>query len=81
MDEKEILLANIEKIHTTELGEERLIKNLKLTNKNPIRYVKELLRNSRSHVYKKGKNFYCEYNHTRLTINADTFTVITAHKF
>ena len=81
MDEKDILLTNIERIHTTELGEERLIENLRLANKNPIRYVKDFLRNPKSHVYKKGKNFYCEYNHVRLTINAYTFTVITAHKF
>lgn len=81
MDEREILLANLDKIHTTELGEERLIKNLKLANKNPVRYVKELLKNPKSHIYKKGKNYYSEYNHIRLTINAKTFTVITAHKF
>lgn len=81
MDEREILLANLDKIHTTELGEERLLKNLKLANKNPIRYVKELLKNPKSYIYKKGKNYYSEYNHIRLTINAKTFTVITAHKF
>ncbi|HBB05501.1 MAG TPA: conjugal transfer protein [Firmicutes bacterium] len=81
MDEKGILLANIERIHATERGEERLIQNLKLANRNPIRYVKDVLRNPKSHVYKKGKNFYCEYNHVRLTINASTFTMITAHKF
>lgn len=37
---KEILLANIDKIHTTEMGIGRIKKNLKLNNNDIVEYCK-----------------------------------------
>lgn len=81
MGEKEILLQNIGKIHTTELGEERLIKNLSLKNTNPVAFAKKFVLKEKTHVYRKGKNFYCELSGIRLTINAMTYTIITGHRY
>ena len=39
--DKEILLSNIEKIHTTEMGFERIKKNLKLNTNNIIDFCKK----------------------------------------
>ena len=50
------LLLNIDKIHTTKMGRERLLKNLKI-NTDPVLYCKNKIIDSM--IYKKGKNFYC----------------------
>ncbi len=48
MEDKKILLDNIDKIHTTEMG-------------------------------KQGKNWYCEVENIKITINSYSYTIITAH--
>ena len=67
---KEILLSNIDKIHTTKMGMDRIKKNLKLDT-NDI--------NKNCNIYKQGKNWYCEINNIRITINAYSYTIITSH--
>ena len=37
---KQVLIDNIDKIHTTELGVNRIKKNLKLTTTNVVEYCK-----------------------------------------
>ena len=75
---KEKLLFNIDKIHTTRLGEERIKKNLNIAN-DVILYLKEKIKNSKSIVYKKGKNYYCEIDNIIITINSYNYCIITAH--
>ncbi len=77
---KEILLSNIEKIHTTEMGIYRIKKNLNLNNKNIIDYCKNKILDQKSHIYKQGKNWYCEIDNIKITINSSSYTIITAHK-
>ena len=60
MNEKEILINNINKIHTTHLGLDRIKKNLKLDNYDIIEYIKNIIKNKDTIIYKKGKNYYCE---------------------
>ncbi len=78
MDDKELLLSNIDKIHTTKLGIGRIRKNLGLNN-NVVKYCKEKLLHYDSRIFKKGKNWYCEIDHVKITINANSYTIITAH--
>ena len=54
---KDELLNHINELHTTELGEKRIKDNLKIYS-NVIDYVKKILLNNESIVYKKGKNYY-----------------------
>jgi len=75
----EILLANIDKIHTTMLGINRIKKNLKI-DCDVINYCKKIILDINSVIYKKGKNWYCENNNVRITINSFSYTIITAHK-
>lgn len=42
MNEKEILINNINKIHTTHMGLDRIKKNLKLDNYDIIEYIKKV---------------------------------------
>lgn len=78
LDFKDILISNIDKIHTTELGEDRIKKNLKL-NDDAVNYLKGKLLDDRSIVYKEGKNYYCEIDNIRITINSYNYCIITAH--
>lgn len=76
---KEILLANIDKIHTTEMGISRIKKNLKLNNNDIVEYCKNQILNKSCNIYKKGKNWYCEIDNIIITINSYSYTIITAH--
>lgn len=40
MEDKQILLDNINKVHTTEMGINRIIKNLKLNTNDVVEYCK-----------------------------------------
>lgn len=80
MDFKEVVIENIERIHTTEMGIERIEKNLELNNVDVVEYCKEIIKNKKSDVKKKGKNYYVYFEDKILTINSSSFTIITAHK-
>ena len=73
------LINNIDLIHTTKLGEERIKKNLNI-NGDIILYIKKLLLNKNINIYKKGKNYYGEVNNIKVTINSYNFCIITAHR-
>lgn len=76
---KRMLLENIEKVHTTEMGIDRIKKNLAITVQNPVEFCKNKVLDEDAIIYKKGKNYYCEVDNTRITINASSYTIITAH--
>ena len=78
--DKEILIKNIDKIHTTTLGVIRIRKNLDLKCDDVVSYVKEILLNENTFIYKQGKNYYCTNNNLIITINSYSFTIITAKK-
>ena len=76
---KEILLSNIDKVHTTEMGNDRIKKNLKLNTNNVIEYCKNKILDSNCNIYRQGKNWYCEIDNIKITINSYSYTIITAH--
>lgn len=78
--EKEILLSNIDKIHTTKMGIDRIKKNLKLDTDDVVEYCKNKIRNKECNIYKQGKNWYIEIDDIKITINSYSYTIITAHK-
>ena len=74
------LLLNIDKVHTTKMGIDRIKKNLDLGNCNVVNFCKGKVLNKDSNIYKKGKNWYCEIDDIIITINSYSYTIITAHK-
>lgn len=70
------LLNNIDKIHTTPMGEVRIKKNLNIDT-DVIKYCIDIIK--KSNITKKGKNYYCEYNNIIITVNSYSYTIITAH--
>lgn len=79
MEDKQILLDNISKVHTTEMGIDRIIKNLKLNTNDVVEYCKNKALNENCNIYKQGKNWYCEIENIIITINSYSYTIITAH--
>lgn len=78
MEDKQILLDNINKVHTTEMGINRIIKNLKLNTNDVVEYCKNKLLDKNCNIYKQGKNWYCEIENIIITINSYSYTIITA---
>ena len=76
---KELLLSNIGKIHTTKMGIDRIKKNLKLDTNDVVNYCKNKVLDKDCNIYKQGKNCYCEIDNIKITINSYSYTIITAH--
>lgn len=76
---KEILLLNLDKIHTTKMGIERIKKNLRLDSVDVVLYCKRKVKDKNCNIYITGKNWYCEIDNIRITINSHSYTIITAH--
>ena len=56
MEKKEILLSHLDKIHTTEMGVNRIKKNLNLDTNDVVEYCKEKVCVKNCYIYKQGKN-------------------------
>lgn len=80
MNEKEILLSNLDRIHTTKMGVERIKKNLGLINEDVVDYCIKIIKNKDCTVVKKGKNWYVRLSDCEITVNRNSYTIITAHK-
>lgn len=79
MHEKETLIQNINKIHTTEMGVGRISRNLDITG-DVVEYCKKKILKDESVVERKGKNYYIHVDDCIITVNASSYTIITAHK-
>jgi len=73
------LIKNIEKIHTTELGIQRIKRNLELRTNDIVNWCKMKIKLA-DNIYKKGKNWYVSSENCFITINSYSYTIITAHK-
>jgi len=72
-------MEDIEKIHTTPLGIMRIKRNLELDTDDIVSWCKKEIKKSKSKI-KKGKNWYIYSENSIITINASSYTIITAHK-
>lgn len=72
------LLENIDKLHTTTKGLERMQRNLEI-DEDIVTWLKSRI-NQNVMMLRKGKNLYISFDRYTFTINANTYTIITAHK-
>ena len=79
LDDKGSLLDHIDKIHTTEMGINRKKRSLRLDTTDVVVYCRGKILDGRCHIYRQGKNWYCEIENIRITVNAYSYTIITAH--
>lgn len=79
MNSKEMLLSNIEKLHTTKMGIDRIKRNLDIETNDVVLYCKNKILDYNCNIYKIGKNWYCEIDNVKITVNSYSYTIITAH--
>lgn len=75
-----ILLLNLSNIHTTEMGVQRIRRNLGLDVTDVVSWCKNKISDTNCSITKKGKNWYAEIDNCIITVNASSYTIITAHK-
>lgn len=80
MEIKNELLVNLNQFHTTELGVMRIKKNLSLDTDDVVRWCKLKTSSPKAIIRREGKNWYVHVDGCILTINAYSYTIITAHK-
>ena len=80
MNDDEILLSNLDKIHTTKMGIDRIKRNLGLDTKDVVEWCKDKIKLPNSSILKQGKNYYVTIDDCVITINSYSYTIITAHK-
>ena len=69
-----------DQIHTTELGAERIRRNPGLGGQDVVAWCLEKIGNSRADIERKGKNWYVRIDGCEITVNAYSYTIITAHR-
>ncbi len=79
-DKKEELLLHLERLHTTELGVSRIKRNLSLEAEDVVEWCRGKLQSPEAVITRAGKNWYIEAEHCKITVNAHSYTIITAHK-
>ena len=79
---KNDLLENIEKLHTTPMGVERIRRNLYLGDdvKDVVAFCRQKILADKAAITRQGKNWYVKIDGCIITVNAYSFTIITAHK-
>ena len=79
---KNDLLENIEKLHTTPMGVDRIRRNLSLGDdvKDVVSLCRQKILDDKAVITRQGKNWYIKIDGCVITVNAYSFTIITAHK-
>lgn len=74
------LFDNLEKLHTTELGEQRIKQNIGLDVDDVVEWARTQISLPSAVVSRFGKNFRVIIGNISITVNAVSYTIITAHK-
>lgn len=74
------LITNIDRLHTTELGAERIKKNLSIGDVDAVQWCREGILDQNAAMERRGKNWYVRIKGCEITVNAHSYTIITAHK-
>ena len=71
------LIKNIDKLHTTELGAQRIRKNMSLDETDTVSLCKSYISMPDAQFQLVGKNWYVKSNNFIFTVNAKSYTIIT----
>ena len=76
------LLEKLSLLHTTPMGTDRIRHNLGLgvEIKDVVDWCRKKIESPEAAITRKGKNWYCEIDGCIITVNAYSYTIITAHK-
>ncbi len=74
------LLENLDRVHTTEMGVDRIRRNMKFGDIDVVSWCKEKILDKRAEIERRGKNWYVHDNECIITVNASSYTIITVHR-
>ena len=74
------LLRNLDKVHTSEMGVDRIKRNIEVDVEDIVSYCIDKIKQDNAVIEKKGKNYYVNVDGVIITVNASSYTIITAHK-
>ena len=79
---KNDLIENIEKLHTTAMGRDRIRRNLSLGEDvgDVVVWCRKRILDDSAVITRRGKNWYVTIDGCIITVNAYSYTIITAHK-
>ena len=79
---KNELLENLVKLHTTPMGVDRIRRNLSLGDdiKDVVAWCRQKILDNHADITRQGKNWYVKIDGCIFTVNAFSYTIITAHK-
>lgn len=80
MDLSSALLNHLDKLHTTELCIIWIKRNLSLETDEVVDWYRSKILSSNAIISRKGKNWYISVDNCIITVNAYSYTIITAHK-
>lgn len=68
------------KLHTTDMGAVRIRKNLSIDVDDVVKWCCDRILDPRAVIVRKGKNWYIIADECQITVNAFSYTIITAHR-
>lgn len=74
------LIQSLDKLHTTDLGVVRIKRNLSLGVEDVVKWCSNKIINPNAVIVRKGKNWYIDIDDCEITVNAYSYTIITAHQ-
>ena len=75
-----ILIENIDRVHTTDMGVDRIRRNLSLGEIDVVSWCKEEILRTDADIERQGKNWYVHIDGCVITVNASSYTIITCHR-
>lgn len=73
-------MAGLDKLHTTKMGAERIQRNLNLDCDDVVLWFRQKIMEKDADISRKGKNWYIKIAGCEITVNANSYTIITAHE-
>ena len=73
-------MNNLDKVHTTEMGVDRIKRNIEVDVEDIVAYCIDKIKQENAVIERKGKNYYVSVDGIIITVNASSYTIITAHK-
>ena len=80
MEQENLLLQNLDQLHTTVMGVERIRRNLQINEEDVVVWCRKLIASPQAVIQRRGENWYVLTGDCRITINAHSYTMITAHR-
>lgn len=74
------LLENLDKLHTTPMGADRIRRNCQIDMDDVVQWSKEQILDETAIIKRSGKNWYIHTYPYEITVNAYSYTIITAHR-